>query len=64
MSEFKAITTQEEFEMRLKERLEQKERNVLKNFAGYTSPEDLETIKCDYQSKIDTLHQSISDKDS
>lgn len=31
MSEFKAITTQEEFEMRLKERLEQKERNVLKN---------------------------------
>ena len=30
MSEFKAITTQEEFEMRLKERLEQKERNVLK----------------------------------
>jgi len=64
MSEFKAITTQEEFEMRLKERLEQKERNVLKKFEGYTSPEDLETIKSDYQSKIDTLNQSISDKDS
>ena len=34
MSEFKAITTQEEFEMRLKERLEQKERNVLKKIRG------------------------------
>ena len=51
--------------MRLKERLEQKERNVLKkirgniNFAGRFG-----NYQSDYQSKIDTLNQSISDKDS
>lgn len=55
MGEFKPITTQEEFEARLTERLEQKQRSVEKRFEGYTSPDDLESIKNRYQSQIDKL---------
>lgn len=54
MSEFKPITTQEEFESRLSERLEQKGRSVTKQFEGYTSPTDLEKIKKDFQTQITT----------
>lgn len=63
MSEFKPITTQEEFESRLLERLEQKERSVAKKFESYTSPDDLETIKADYQKQIDDLNHSIKEKE-
>lgn len=52
MSEFKPITTQEEFEDRLKERLEQKERSIKKQFEGYTSPEDLEKLKKEHQDEL------------
>lgn len=59
MSEFKPITTQEEFESRLSERLEQKGRSVTKQFEGYTSPTDLEKIKKDFQTQITTLNGQL-----
>lgn len=59
MSEFKPITTQEEFENALRDRLEQKERSVTKKFEGYTSPEDLQKIKDDYDAQITTLNGQI-----
>ncbi|MFQ9974290.1 hypothetical protein [Coprobacillus cateniformis] len=68
--EFKAITTQEEFEARLAERLEQKERSVKKQFEGYVSPEqfegyvspqELENLKQEYENKIGALESSRSE---
>lgn len=60
---FEPINTQEEFEKRLTERLEQKGRSVARQFENYTSPEDLEKIKDDYQKQIDGLNQKYSDFD-
>lgn len=62
MSEFKPITTQEEFDARLSERLKQKERSVASQFEGYTSPSDLETIRSDYQKQIDDLNALVETK--
>lgn len=59
MEEFKPITTQEEFETRLTERLVQKERSVSKKYEGYTSPEDLVKIKEDYDSQISALNEKL-----
>ncbi|RHM59660.1 hypothetical protein [Coprobacillus sp. AF33-1AC] len=64
MGEFKPITTQEEFEKRLTERLEQKERSVTKKYEGYTSPEDLEKLKKGYESQIITLNGQLENAQS
>lgn len=61
LKEFEPITSQEDFNARLKDRLSQKERSVKKEFEGYTSPGDLETIKNEYQKKIDELTAQISE---
>ena len=59
MSEFKPITTQEEFERRLSDRLEQKERSVSKKYEGYISPEKLTEIKNGYEGQITTLNGQL-----
>ena len=59
MSEFKPITTQEEFERRLSDRLEQKERSVSKKYEGYISPEKLAEIKNGYEGQITTLNGQL-----
>lgn len=63
---FEPITTQEEFEKRLGERLAQKDRSVRKEFEKYTSPEKLAEIKKEYDTKINNLtselETSISEK--
>ena len=59
MSEFTPITTQEEFDNRLLERLAQKERSVTKKFEGYTSPEDLTKIREDYENQISNLNGKL-----
>ena len=58
--EFEPITTQEEFNKRLVDRLNQKERSVKRDYEGYTSPADLEKIKTEYQNKINKLNSQIS----
>lgn len=59
MSEFTPITTQEEFDSRLSERLAQKERSVTKKFEGYTSPEDLAKIREGYDNQISNLNGKL-----
>lgn len=59
MSEFKEIKTQEEFDAMISERLSRE----AKKYEKYTSPEDLEKIKGDYQKEIDGLNQKYSDFD-
>ena len=41
MAEFKSITTQEEFDERIKERIERAERKVREEFKGWLSPDDV-----------------------
>lgn len=60
MEEFNPITTQEEFDERIKERLGRE----AKKYEKYTSPDDLEKIKDDYQKQIDGLNISIQEKES
>lgn len=60
MSEFKAITTQEEFESALKKRLEQKEREVSERFKDYLSPEDAAKLKGGYEDQIKGLNESMT----
>lgn len=60
MGEFTPITTQEDFDSRLQERLEQKERSVSKRYEGYTSPDDLEKLKKEYDDQISSLNDKIN----
>ena len=60
MSEFKLIETQEEFDARISERLKRAAETTAKKYEGWTSPEDLETVKSDYESKIKTLEDSVA----
>ena len=60
MSEFKIIETQEEFDARISERLKRAAETAAKKYEGWTSPEDLETVKSDYESKIKTLEDSVA----
>ena len=56
---FTPIETQEAFEAALKERLERERSTMTKQFEGYTSPEALQKIKDEYDSKIKDLNTSI-----
>ena len=60
MSEFKIIETQEEFDARISARLKRAAETAAKKYEGWTSPEDLETVKSDYESKIKTLEDSVA----
>lgn len=51
MSDFTPITTQEQFDSAIKERLER----ANKKYEGYTSPQDLEKLKADYDKQIADL---------
>lgn len=60
MEDFKTITTQEEFDERIKERLVRE----AKKYEKHISPDELEKIKEDYQKQIDELNTSIQEKAS
>ena len=59
MSEFKAITTQEEFDSAIQKRLAQKEREVAERFKGYLTPDDVEKLKSGYDEQIKTLKDDL-----
>lgn len=52
MADFKPIETQEDFDKMIQKRLEQKEREVSERFKDYSSPEDVASIKADFEKKI------------
>lgn len=57
MAEFTPITTQEQFEAAMKDRMDR----YAKKFEGYTSPDDLAKIKSDYDGQIATLTKAAED---
>lgn len=58
MAESTAITTPEQFEAALKDRMDR----YAKKFEGYTSPDDLAKIKADYDTQIATLTKTAEEK--
>lgn len=62
MSEFTAITTQEEFDSRIRERLRQKDEAVAKKYEGYMSAEDVEKLKAGYDKQISDLTHALEDQ--
>lgn len=60
MNEFKPITTQEELDSALADRLERKQRTVEEKYESYTSPDDLEKLKNGYDLRIKELETEIA----
>lgn len=68
MSEFKAITTQEELDAVIKDRLARNTKTVTdevtKKFEGYISPDDLSTKTAEMSKEIGNLKTALSEKDN
>lgn len=60
MAEFQPITTQEEFDAAVKERLKRAEEKYSKKYEGYISPDEMEKAKKDYDAQIADLNNAIS----
>lgn len=56
----KAITTQEEFDAAIGERLKRERDTQAKKYEGYTSPDDLSKIKADYDKQIKDLQDAAA----
>ena len=56
MTDFKPITTQEEFDERLKDRVSRAERLARDEFKGWTSPDDLQKLKDSHAKEIADLN--------
>lgn len=61
MSEFTAITTQEEFDKAIKGRLAQKDREIEEKFKDYLSPDKVEDLKRDYEKKIEESNKLLKE---
>lgn len=59
MTDFKPITTQEEFDTAISERLKRDRETREKKYEGYISPADVEKMKSDYDKQITELNASI-----
>ncbi|MBR4667776.1 MAG: DUF4355 domain-containing protein [Butyrivibrio sp.] len=57
--EFTAITTQEEFNERIKERLAKQEKSIRAEYEGSVSAADAKKLKEDYEAKLSELNESI-----
>lgn len=61
MAEFQVIQTQEEFDAKIKDRLERERNSVTKQFANWVSPEDNAKMVADYQKQIEDIKASHSE---
>lgn len=59
---FTPITTQEQFDSMMKDRLERERGSLAKKYEGYTSPDDLAKVKKDYDAQISTLSKDAETK--
>ena len=59
MSDFKAITTQEEFDAAIKKRLEQKDRELAEKYRDYMSPDKVDALKAEYDKKITDMSTEL-----
>lgn len=61
MADFKEITTQEEFDERIKERIARAEKKVREEFTGFMSADDVKALKASHASEIEKLKASHAD---
>ena len=59
MSEFTAITTQEDFDKAIQKRLAQKEREMTEHFKEYMSPDDVKELRADCERKINEAQEAV-----
>lgn len=59
MSEFTAITTQEQLDAIIGERIKRERETAAKKYEGYISPEDLKTMKADHEKQIGDLNLAL-----
>lgn len=52
MADFKAITTQEEFDAAIRKRLEQKDRELAEKYRDYMAPDKIDELKASYDKQI------------
>lgn len=52
MSDFKAITTQEEFDAAIQKRLKQKDLELAEKYRDYMAPDKVDALKEEYEKKI------------
>lgn len=62
MADFKVINTQEEFDERIKERIERAEKKVRDEFKGWSSPEDLKKIADQHAADLAKLNDSHAEE--
>lgn len=60
MSEFTPITTQQDFDAAISERLKRERDTTSKRYEGWTSPEDLEKIRSGYDGQITSLTKELT----
>lgn len=60
--DFTPITTQEQFNEAIKDRLNREKDTLSKKYEGYVSPEDMEKVKSDYDKQIANLTKSAEDQ--
>lgn len=58
MADFKAITTQEEFDERIRERIERAEKKAREEFKGWISPDDMKLINDKHTSEVQKLNEA------
>lgn len=62
MAEFKIINTQEEFDERIKERLERAEKKIREEYKGWTSPDDLKALNEKHGAEVLKLNQTHAEE--
>ncbi len=58
MADFKEITTQEEFDERIKERISRAEKKVRDEYANWLKPDALDALKAEHAKEIEKLNAS------
>ena len=57
--EFKVIETQEDFDKAIQKRLAQKDREMSERYKDYLSPDDVEKIKSEYETKMAKINDDL-----
>lgn len=60
MADFKAITTQEEFDSAISERLARAEKKIREEYKGWTSPDDLKALNSTHEQALADLKTAHS----
>ena len=60
MEDFKVIETQEDFDKAIQKRLAQKDKEQAERYKDYLSPDDVTSLKGEYDKKIQDLNEALT----